>query len=141
MKALTLFVWWFISVVALGFESDQPRSEKATLILYRQREYGAFSYVIHLNNERLGVLTTNRYIQVEIPAGHNSIQAKKSYIVTNKKVVFEAKPGVTYYVKAVDDFDYLGRSLLFGFVSEEQAKRELSRIKPMEPYEKDPNDE
>lgn len=132
---ITYVIWlcWLVSGTGGKLDLEQPRSNAAVLYIYRQREFGALPYNIFLNDKRVSALSTNRYLRLEVPAGSVVIKAQKNYLSVDKKAYFTAEPGRTYYVKAVEEVDFMVRSLLFGFVSEEQAKRDLSRIKPQEP--------
>ncbi len=133
MRTLT---WCLVCLLLVSFTHDDPeqfRTETATLYIYRGREFGSFSYGIILNGEKVGSLSTNRFIRLSVPAGKTVLQGRQSYLVRGKPAYFTADAGKTYFVKAIEDVDFMTRYLRFGFVSEEQAKRELARIKPMEP--------
>ncbi|AQG80422.1 DUF2846 domain-containing protein [Spirosoma montaniterrae] len=137
----TLFIWWFLGMTSLD-HIPLSQTEPATLIIYRQREFGSRSYTIYVNGKRLSWLSANRYLQAEVPAGRVSIESKRNYFTENKTIAFPVEPGRTYYVKAVEDVDFLTQSLLLARVRDEQAKPELKKIKPMEPdTETNPNNE
>ncbi len=139
MKTLLILLSLMVSI---GWRADEePRAEVATVIIYRQREFQGGGYGLKLNGKHVGYLPQNRSLKAIIPAGLVKIESEGAYLSDVKMVFFTAEPGQTYYIKAVEDIDFMTRALLMARVSEEQAKRELSRIKPMEPYEKDPNDE
>lgn len=133
MKLLVIWMGWLLIWSTTIKDPTQPRSETATLYIYRGREFSALNYGIMVNGKRVSTLTSNRYLRVEIPAGKTVLETEKNYFSKEKAAFFMAESGKTYYVKAVDDADFMTRTLIFGFVSEDQAKRELARIKPMEP--------
>jgi len=132
MKALFLWIGWMLWSTLSDVKS-QPMPEKAVVMLYREREFASLSYTIFVNGKRVSALSTNRFIRLEVPAGKVVIDAKQNYLTKPRSVYFGAEPGKLYYIKAVEDVHIVGRSLLLGFVSEAQARRDLTRIKPMEP--------
>ncbi|MGA0556497.1 hypothetical protein ACO2Q8_07595 [Larkinella sp. VNQ87] len=132
MKALLL-----ISLVELLAGGDgerwQPRSEQARVIIYRQREFGGNSYSIKLNDKKLATLPTNRSLQVEVAPGRVKIESVRDFFSENQELWLNLQPGQTYYVKAVEEIDFLTRTLLMAPISKEQAERELQKVKPLEP--------
>lgn len=127
-------------MVSIGWRAEeQPRSEVATVVIYRQREFDGGGYDLKLNGKLLGYLPQNRFLKVTIPTGRVKIESEGAYLSDVKMVFFTAEQGQTYYIKAVEDIDFMTRALLMARVSEEQAKRELSRIKPMETAQTDQN--
>ncbi len=111
-------------------ERGQPRSGQARLIIYRQREFGGNNYGIRLNDRKLGTLSTNRFLQVDLPPGRVKIESVKDYFSENQQLLLNLQPGQTYYVKAVEDIDFLTRTLLMAPMKPEQAERELRNLKP-----------
>ncbi len=143
MKLTLLWLYWVTTALLINSVRDQPRSDMATVIIYRNREFGGMNYVVSVNGKEASSLATNRYIKVEVPMGRVVIHTRRKYLASDSKAYFDAQPSRTYYVKAVEDIGgvIIARSLLMGFVSEEQAKRELNRIKPMEPAQSNQNHE
>lgn len=129
-------------MVSIGWKADeQPRSDKATVIIYRQREFQGGGYGLKLNGKYVGYLPQNRFIKTTVPAGLVKIESQGPYFADVKMVTLTVESGQTYYIKTVEDIDFMTRALLMARVSEEQAKRELSRIKPMESNKSDQNHE
>lgn len=130
MKARLLFpVWLLLS----GRANDAPppvQGEPAHLFIYRQREFEGTTYDIKINDRKLGALPTNRYLQVDVPAGRVKVESALSYFSDNQTVQLDTQPGRTYYVKAVEEMDFLSSTLLLAPVSEAQGQRELVGIKP-----------
>lgn len=128
MKTLWLgFHCW----IMLSDLISQPHTKSATITVYRQREFGGRDFTIYVNDRRIGSLATNRYIRVEVPPGQLRIESKRDYFTEEKILSFRVASGETYYVKAVEEIDFLSHSLFMARVSEEQAKGELRRIKPV----------
>lgn len=132
MKAALLMCWWLLTTSFLKGIAPQPRQELALLIVYRQREFGGKSYSIMLNGKEVGSLPPNRYLKLNAPPGRARIESKKGYLSENQTVWLTIQPGQTYYIKAVEDVDFLTQTLLLAPVSEGQARPELRRIKPAE---------
>lgn len=129
-------------MASIGWRVDeQPRSDMATVLIYRQREFGGRTYDLNLNGKPASYLSPNRFLKATIAPGRVKIQAEGPYLTDTKTLTFTAESGQIYYIKAVEDIDFMTRALLMARVSEEQAKRELSRIKPMEPAQSDQNHE
>lgn len=130
MKARLLFpVWLLLS----GRADDGPppvQSEPAHVVVYRQREFEGTTYDIKINDRKLGPLPTNRYLQVDVPAGQVKVESVLSYFSDNQTVQLDAQPGRTYYVKAVEEMDFLSSALLLAPVSETQGQRETQGLKP-----------
>lgn len=129
MKAHVLLpVWLLLSSRA---EVPQPtQGATAHLVIYRQREFDGMTYDIKINDKKWGALPTNRYLQLDLPAGQVKIESAKHYFSENQTVQLDAQPGRTYYIKAVEEVDFLTQTLLLAPVSEAQGQRELQGIKP-----------
>lgn len=126
---LLVQIWLLLSGVA--FEAGQTRSTQARLILYRTREFGGGTYTININNQKLGKLPTNRYLQVDLLPGRIKIESAGDYVTEMQTLWLDAHPGRTYYVKAVEEVDFLSQTLLLAPIGNEQAQRELQGIKPV----------
>ena len=131
MKAI-LFMHWWLTTSLLFHPDPQPRQESAVLFIYRQREFGGNAYSIRLNGKQVGSLSPNRYLKLTVLPGYAKIESAKDYFSENQSVSLMLQPGRTYYVKAVEEVDFLTRTLLMAPVSDEQARQELRRVKPVE---------
>ncbi|OGX82760.1 DUF2846 domain-containing protein [Hymenobacter coccineus] len=129
MKALVLAAAWLL----LGSRAEGPppaQGSPAHLVIYRQREFEGDTYTIRINDKKMGALPTNRYLQLDLPPGRVKIESAQGYFSENQTVQLDAQSGRTYYVKAVEEVDFLTRALLLAPVSEAQGQRELQGIKP-----------
>ena len=129
MKASVLVTAWLLLSGWAG-APQPPQGNQARLVIYRQREFGGGTYDIRINDKKWGALPTNRYLQLEVPPGRVKIESAKDYFTENQTVWLDAQPGRTYYVKAVEEFDFMTRTSLLVSVRDEQAQRELPGIKP-----------
>lgn len=132
MKAPWLVLAWLL-LSGLTFPAGPAQSPPARLLLYRTREFGGTTYTITLNDQPLGKLPTNRSWQVELPPGRIKIASGRDYFTENQTLWLDAQPGRTYYVKAVEEIDFLSQTLLLAPVGPEQAQRELRTVKPVAP--------
>ncbi|MCI1189432.1 DUF2846 domain-containing protein [Hymenobacter sp. DH14] len=129
MKAHVLLPVWLL----LSGWTDVPQpaqSNPAHLIIYRQREFDGTPYTIKINDQKLGTLPTNRYLQMDLPPGRVKIESARDYFSENQTLQLDAQPGRTYYIKAVEEVDFLSQTLLLAPVSEAQGQREVQNIKP-----------
>ncbi len=132
MKARLLLPAWLL--LSSWAEVPAPaQGDPAHLIIYREREFAGSTYFIKVNDQKRGELPTNRYLQVDVPAGRVKVESVLSYFSENQTVQLDAQPGRTYYVKAVEDMDFLSSTLLLAPVSEAQGQREVQGIKPAAP--------
>ncbi|WP_128546154.1 DUF2846 domain-containing protein [Larkinella soli] len=130
MKLLLFMgLWWLGAVTG----DEQPRNGQGRVVIYRQREFGGNSYDLKINDKKLGSLPTNRYLEIEVPPGRVKLESVKDYFSENRTLWLSVQAGHTYYVKAVEEVDFLSRSLLMAPIAEEQAQRELNRLKPARP--------
>lgn len=129
MKAPVLLPLWLL--LSGGNEVPQPaQSNPAHLIIYRQREFDGSPYTIRINDQKWGELPTKRYLQLDLPPGRVKIESAKDYFAENQTVQLDMQAGRTYYVKAVEEVDFLTRTLLLAPVSVAQGQRELQGLKP-----------
>lgn len=128
MKAYVLVAAWLLSGRADG--PPAPPDNQAHLVIYRQREFGGNAYDIRINDKKWGPLPTNRYLQLDLPPGRVKVESVRDYFSENQTVRLDVQSGRTYYIKAVEEFDFMTSALLLAPVSEEQGQRELHGIKP-----------
>ncbi len=140
MKTALPLLGWLFTLNMLSSDAPQPRTELARLIVYRQKEFGGNSYVILVNDKRIGALTPNRYFNLNLPPGRTKIESGKTIYAEAQTVWLTLQPGRTYYVKAVEEIDFLTRTLLMAPVSSAQAEQELRRVKPEIQAATEPNE-
>jgi hypothetical protein len=132
MKA-HLFLQAWLLLGNLAFEVGQAQSNQARLIIYRTREFGGSTYNIKINDKKQGALPTNRYLQVDLSPGRVKVQSMRDYFTENQTLWIDAQPGRTYYIKAIEEVDFLSQTLLIVPIGNEQAQQELRKIKPVSP--------
>lgn len=129
MKAHVLVLAWLL----LGSWSAAAQSapaNQARLVVYRQREFGGSTYTLKLNDKEWGALPTNRYLQTDLPPGRIKLEAATDYFSESQTLWLTLRAGRTYYVKAIEDVDFMTRTLLIALMSDEQGQREAQGIKP-----------
>jgi hypothetical protein len=129
MKASVLVLAWLL-LRSGAATPEPPQGNPARLVIYRLREFGGSPYNIKVNDQKAGALPTNRYLQLDVPPGPIKIESARDYFSENQTVRLDARPGRTYYVKAVEEMDFLTRALLLAPVKEEQGQREVQGLKP-----------
>lgn len=129
MRAYVLVQTWLLLSNWSAAAQSAPANQ-ARLIIYRQREFGGNTYALKLNEKEWGALPTNRYLQVDLPPGRIKLEAAGDYFSESQTLWVTLRAGRTYYVKAVEDVDFMTRTLLLALMSDEQGPRELRGIKP-----------
>ena len=119
-----------IAGIFLCFASSEP-VEKATLILYRGREFLGNAHEIRVNDKLVANLAANTYIEVYVSPGKTSIE---SSIYRGSKRVFRlvTEPAQIYYIKAYEEVDFWDRYLVMGAVDVETAKKEMKKCRKTE---------
>lgn len=131
MKTVSYVLLWLLAGLEPGFGPTQ--GNQAQIVIYRQREFAGGSYDIEINDKKTTTLAVNRHFKVGVPAGRVKVQSIRDYFTDNQVLWLDLRAGQTYYVKAVEEVDFLSRTLLLAPVSEAQAQRELRKTKPAQP--------
>lgn len=142
MKTALFTINWLLAILTGALFGGQSPVESSRLIIYRQKEFGAWSYTIYVNDKKVASLPPNRYLLLDIPAGRTRIEAGKDfyYYSTDRQTVWlNLKPGGVYYLKAVEEMDFLSRTLLMGSVNEELGRQQVRALKPIKPLPNSPN--
>ena len=129
MRAHVLVLAWLLLSSWSAAAQEAPATQ-AHLVIYRQREFGGNPYTIKLNDKEWGALPTNRYLQADLPPGRIKIEAATDYFSESQTLWVTLRAGRTYYVKAVEDVDFMTRTLLIALMGDEQGQREVQGIKP-----------
>lgn len=122
-----------LTLLAHKGSTDPLPVEPAQLIIYRQKEFGGGIYPIHVNERKVGSIPPNRYFRLTISPGRTKIQSGIGYYTESQTVWLTLQSGGTYYVKAVEEMNFMMRTLLMAPVAEEQALREMRKLKSVEP--------
>lgn len=141
MRALLLGLLW---LVELSEAQQPPRTEVATLILYREKEFylrRSQPYVFTINDKDRIKLSSNRYAQLQVTPGRVKIYFGADYLSADRSrtLWLTAQPSRTYYVKIAIDVDFMRSTLLMASVAEAEARRELRRMKPEKPSFSEPD--
>ena len=129
MRAHVLVQAWLL-LGSWAAAAQAAPANQARLVVYRQREFGGSTYTIKLNDKEWSELPTNRYLQADLPPGRIKIEAATDYFSESQTLWLTLRAGRTYYVKAVEDIDFMTRTLLIALMSDEQGLREVQGIKP-----------
>jgi len=105
--------------------------EKATLILYREREFLGTAHEIRINNKLVASLPANSYLEIQVTPGKINIE---SYIYRGSKRVFslQTEGGQVYYIKAYEEVDFWDRYLMMQSVGSETAIKEMKKCRKIE---------
>ncbi|SOD78360.1 DUF2846 domain-containing protein [Spirosoma fluviale] len=129
----TFLLPWLLFLL-LG--DDQPQAsqpEQAQLILYREKEFISGmgkGYAFKINEEKMGKLSPNRYVQLAVNPGRIKLEFDSNYLSDSRPLWLRVQAGQTYYVKAVVEIDFLSTTIVMAPVEPQKAQQELSRMKP-----------
>ncbi|MBC8155651.1 MAG: DUF2846 domain-containing protein [Bacteroidetes bacterium] len=129
--------WLLLALLVHPGSTDPFPDEPAQLIIYRQKEFGGGTYTIHVNEKKIGSLPPNRYVRLTVSPGRVRIQSGMGYYADKQTVLLTLQSGGTYYIKAVEEMDFLTRTLLMAPVAEEQALREMGKLRRIQPNSPD----
>jgi hypothetical protein len=132
---MNTFLFSFLWLVGVSENIQQPKTEMATLVLYREKEFNlgrSKAYAFKIDNKEQILLSPNRYAQLRVMPGRIKIQFENDYFSTGKTLWLTMQPGRTYYVKVAVDVDFMRSTMLMAPVAEQEARQELRRMKPVE---------
>jgi hypothetical protein len=132
VKAHLLVQAWLL-LSSSAYDPGPAQNNPARVIIYRNREFFGGGYDIKINDKSQGLLPPNRYLQVDLPPGRVKIESGGTYFTDKRPLWLETQPGRTYYIKAVEEVDFLTNILLMAPMPDEQAQRELRGVKPVAP--------
>jgi hypothetical protein len=119
--------WIWITCLLLSAASAE-NSDRATLILYRQREFLGSNYDIKIDNKFVAHLGANTYIEVKLDPVITLIESS-TYRGSKRTLRFQAEPNQTYYLKAYEEVDFWDRYLVMQMVEENLAKKEMIKCR------------
>lgn len=110
----------------------QTQTNTATLIIYRTKEYWATGYEVRINeNIRIENFKPNNAVEIQIPEGVYVIESKK-YNSKTSKLRIDAKAGNTYYIKGIEDNDFLLQALHLRLVDENKGITETQKLRKIQ---------
>jgi hypothetical protein len=118
-----------LAVLASCWINDlQIKSNTATLIIYRTKEFWGTSYEVKINeNIRIENFKPNNAVEIQIPEGVCVIESKKFDSKTSKLKI-DAKAGNKYYIKGIEDNDFLLKALHLRLVDENKGITETQKL-------------
>ncbi|MGM9511690.1 DUF2846 domain-containing protein [Larkinella sp. GY13] len=132
MKLAPLFLLARL-LLAISNNDLASQASHARLIIYRQREFAGNAFEVKVNEKNQGFLPTNRYLELTLDAGRVKIETGRDYFSDPQTLWLTLQADRTYYVKAVEEVDFLSRTLLLAPIKETQALEELRTVKPLTP--------
>ena len=129
----TLLFSLLMSVFVANDNRQPIQTEPAQLILYREKEFISGlgkAYAFKINDQKVGELSPNRYVQLPVSPGRIKIEFISDYFTDSRPLWVRVQAGQTYYVKAVVEVDFLSSMMLMALVDPQQARQELRRMKP-----------
>lgn len=118
-----------LAVLASCWINDlQTKSNTATLIIYRTKEFWGTGYEVKINeNIRIEYFRPNNAVEIQIPEGVYVIESKKFDSKTSKLRI-DAKAGNKYYIKGIEDNDFLLKALHLRLVDENKGITETLKL-------------
>lgn len=105
--------------------------EKATLILYREREFLGTAHEIRINDKLVAELPANSYMEIQVTAGKTNVE---SYVYRGSKrsISLQTEAGRVYYIKAYEEVDFWDRYLVMQSVGAETAIKEMKKCRKVQ---------
>lgn len=119
-----------ILIVLLCFAFTSEPDEKATVVLYRGREFLGHLYDIKFNDKLVASMEPGTFMEVKVNPGKASIESS-AYRGTKKVFHTTAEAGQVYYLKAYEEIDFWDHYLIMEIVSADKAKKELKKCIPV----------
>lgn len=111
----------------------QTKANTATLLIYRTKEFWGTAYELRINdNIKIANFRPNNYLEVSIPEGECWIESKK-YDSKTSRIRINAKAGHKYYIKGIEDNDFLLQALHLRQVDESKALIETPKLRKYQP--------
>ncbi len=130
MKLQTIMLLWLYFA---GFGEEPPSAERATVVLYRRKDYFGSDFTVKINSQVVTQrFSNNEYFRLEVPAGKIRIETEGDFITEKKSMIFTVNANETLFLKGIVDYDYLSNALYFKRTAGDQAAKEMTKLKPDE---------
>ncbi|WP_147277155.1 hypothetical protein [Runella aurantiaca] len=130
MKLRTIMLLWLYFP---GFGEEPPSAERATVVLYRRKDYFGSDFTVKINSQAVTQrFSNNEYFRLEIPAGKIRVETEGDFITEKKSMTFTVNANETLFLKGIVDYDYLSNALYFKRTASDQAAKEMTKLKPDE---------
>lgn len=128
MKLRTIILLWLYFP---GFGEEPPSAERATVVLYRRKDYFGSDFTVKINSQVVTQrFSNNEYSRLEVPAGKIRVETEGNFITEKKSMTFTVNANETLFLKGIVDYDYLSNALYFKRTDAEQAAKEMVKLKP-----------
>ncbi|ADB36487.1 DUF2846 domain-containing protein [Spirosoma linguale] len=128
-----LILPWLLFLLMGSGQPQNSQPEQAQLILYREKEFISGmgkGYPFKINEEKMGKLSPNRYLQLAVNPGRIKLEFDSNYLLDSRPLWLRVQAGQTYYVKVVVEIDFLSTTIVMAPIDPQKAQQELSRMKP-----------
>lgn len=130
MKIRTILLLWLYFP---GYGEEPPSAERATVVLYRRKDYFGSDFTLKINSQVVTQrFSNNEYVRLDVPAGKISVETEGDFITEKKKMTFTVNANETLFLKGIVDYDYLSNALYFKRTAGDQAAKEMVKLKPDE---------
>lgn len=116
-----------------GLGEELPSAERATVVLYRRKDYFGSDFTVKINSQVVTQrFSNNEYFRLEVPAGKIRVETEGDFITEKKSMIFTVNANETVFLKGIVDYDYLSNALYFKRTDGDQAAKEMVKLKPDE---------
>lgn len=130
MNIRTILLLWLYFP---GFGEEPPSAERATVVLYRRKDYFGSDFTVKINSQVVTQrFSNNEYFRLDIPAGKIRVETEGDFITEKKNMTFTVNANETLFLKGIVDYDYLSNALYFKRTANDQAAKEMVKLKPDE---------
>lgn len=120
---------WLACFILLIASSENP--DKATLYLYRQKEFLGTAYEIKVNGKFVASLASKSYLEIKISPGNTNIEAS-TYRGSKRNVSIALQANQIYHIRAYEEVDFWDRFLVMQVVDAAVAKQEMIKCRKNE---------
>ncbi len=125
MNHLLLFIVGFLGLLCSADEDDT----KATLVLYRKKEFMGTGFDISINGQTLSqALIPNQYFVIEVPSGQVQIQSS-AWLAVTRVLKLDVEAGKKYFIKGQEEVDFMQKYLRLILMEPEKAQLEMKKCK------------
>jgi hypothetical protein len=107
---------------------------KAKLVFLHERAFWGDEVEIKINNQKVAVLSSNKYFEIEVDADNLDITIDRDNSLNEKskpdiQANLTTEPDKIYYLKIYREIDYFTNKLYLVRISEQTAKKAMKSMK------------
>jgi hypothetical protein len=135
MKITKTLILMILGGFLMAFtEPFDENKGKAKLVFLHERAFWGDQVEIKINNQKVAVLSSNKYFEIEVDADDIDITIDRDNSMSKKskpdiQANLTAEPDKIYYLKIYREVDYFTDKLYLVRISEQTAKKAMKSMK------------